>query len=474
MSEPRGINPNHSSRIMQLERELARLRSGADIRRDVASSPRRPIVRWAKTVAENGVPYPAAGNVFPFVFVQRTFNETTGATTEIVLGDEADPLHKLYSNDYLNEGSVLPVTEIDGQWWRNDETGEGEDCKIVKLNQVIRPAWEVLDEGEYRQFTPGATANTYSRALGSGELILGSGSVQCVNLAHRSYGIDGAARAEYNLAVPIGGGQYALVPMANDPYLPMVSLEYRALASGGVILEVESEGTHKTTWIQQDLFTALSFGRVAPLDTDEGFPLFARAHRTGLYICKPGKYLIMAGVVFNCGGLETNYGSPKVLTTGGASAGTPHTHDYEADGPWGQLAMQVRANLIDAATPSLTPFYPDSFQHVHLQTFYENQSSGTLEVTTAFTIAPVPGFITRYNLMAGLKAWNFDAGGVMPSVAVKEAYIRAIPISDYLHGQAITTNNRHVKQFNPYSTGSFVWHDPFAYPPSWDKDGNVI
>lgn len=470
------INPAHSERLLQLEREVSQLRSAVQSRTPATTGNRRPIVRWAKTVAEEATPYPISGTVFPFVFVQRSFDELTGATTETILGDEMAPQHKLCANDYIGEGSVLPVTEIDGQWWRHDETGGADDCKIVKLNAVARPAYEVLDGSSYRHYTPGATALKYARALGTGELILGSESVQCVNIAQRSYGLSGAARAEYNLAVPIGGGQHALVPLATDPYVPMVSLEYRpGSGSVGIILSPTAEFSMETCWIQQDEYIPLSFGRVPPLDSEEGYPLFARAHRSGMYVCKPGKYLIIAGVTFSSGASGTDYGTPKVLTTSGASAGTAHTHTYNADGPWGQCSMQVKGNLITAATPSdATLHHPDTFQHVNLDTFYQNDESGDLELMTSFVIAPSPGSIVRYNLMAGFMAWNFDTGSPTPAVEVSGGYIRVIPISDYIHGQSIPTNDKHTKQYNPYASGSFVWHEGFSSPPLWDKDGAAV
>lgn len=470
------INPVHSERLLQLEREVSQLRAAVQSRTPATTGNRRPIVRWAKTVAEEATPYPISGTVFPFVFVQRTFNETTGAITDLVLGDADAPQHKLKANEYISSGSFLPVVEIDGQWWRHDETGGAEVAKIVKMTSVAKPAYEVSASGTYTHYAPVATASSYAHDSDTGELALGGDELAVVNLAQRSYGLSGAARAEYVLAVPIEGSKRVLVPFANDPYVPAVSLEYRpGSGSVGIILAPTAEFSQEICWLQQDEYVPLSFGRVPPADSEEGYPLFARAHQSGMYVCKSGKYLIIAGVTFSSGALGTDYGTPKVLTTSGASAGAAHTHTYNADGPWGQCSMQVKANLITAATPSDPALhYPDTFQHVNLEAFYQNDESGDLELMTSFVIAPSPGSIVRYNLMAGFMAWNFDTGSPTPAVEVSGGYIRVIPISDYLHGQSIPTNDKHTKQYNPYASGSFVWHEGFSPPPLWDKDGAAV
>lgn len=145
MSEPRGINPNHSSRIMQLERELSRLRSGADIRRDVPSSPRRPIVRWGRTIdVGGGVPYPTVSGVWPFVFTKRTFDEDTGDITSVVLDDEADPQHAFYSpSDYPADSEVL-IAEVDGQWWAIAQNLGKHNCIVTAtITAAVRVGMDV-------------------------------------------------------------------------------------------------------------------------------------------------------------------------------------------------------------------------------------------------------------------------------------------------------------------------------------------
>lgn len=174
--DSRGINPAHATRLLTLEREVSRLRADLNSRNYKTAASRRPIVRWAKTVAEEATPYPLSGTVFPFVFVQRTFNESTGAVTDLVLGDAMAPAHKLKANEYIAEGSFLPVVEIDGQWWRHDETGGAEVAKIVKLTSIAKPAYEVNESGTYTQFAPTAVASSYAHDSDTGELTLAGDS----------------------------------------------------------------------------------------------------------------------------------------------------------------------------------------------------------------------------------------------------------------------------------------------------------
>lgn len=177
-----------------------------------------------------------------------------------------------------------------GKKRRYPRTAGGSVARLVELD-MTKPAYETVSGSTITTYMPSGTGTVYSRDESTGELTLGSDTVNIINAAPRIYDPD-TSRGRAVLAVPVQGGGYVPIPMATDPFVPSVSCSWSSSAGGSSDITGSTSGT--TVTMDDGNYTL--WPTVA--DSEEHYPPWARPQNDRLYLMRPGHYLCLCRFSF--------------------------------------------------------------------------------------------------------------------------------------------------------------------------------
>lgn len=339
-----------------------------------------------------------------------------------------------------------------------------ETAKIVSVNDTLKPSYQDASS-PYDFYMPAGTASSYSRDASTGKLTDNADSITVVNGAQRMWAAT-HPRTERALAVPIGNGEYVMVPMATDPFVPVMEITYTGNALSPMTLIAYDTSTASPKWLMDDNFTITTWERTTPSDSEYRVPFYARPTNRGIFLMKPGKYVVLFQVGFDV----SEAGGPAEQNTGSAAG---HVHTYELQ-PSINLECDAVVNDIDVSAPGVslsTQLRAMQFgSSVHMNVVL---SSSKLLNVCGFKQVNVEGGEKpkRLNLLARATSYYVD-GVTWPEANVLFGQMIVIPVSDYIQNTtAMSASNKRLDTYNPYSSGSFVWYQGYSNPINWDESG---